>query len=118
MASKEESHPCCSSPRFSGERLLGHLFPGLLVTGPFRRNLIAKMREHEKANGRGQIAVLASRIDRFDDLGQRHAARSRNLLKGFPERIFETHAGLMTTDDYRALDDRRFHFFSPVARRV
>src|SRR5262249_32479871 len=96
-----------------GERLAR-----FLVTRLVWRNLVAEMREDEEANGGRQVAVLPGRVDGRNDLGQGHAARPGDFLQRLPERVFEANAGLVTGNDDRALDDRGFHFSSPVARRV
>ena len=62
--------------------------------------------EHEQAERRRQIALLAVGVDPPDQLGQRHAAPLRNLLHAIPERLFEADAGLVAADNDRPLHDR------------
>ena len=56
-------------------------------------------RKDEQPYGRGQIAVLSMRVDTLDQLGQRRLALRRNLFQSSPERLFETDAGFVTTND-------------------
>src|SRR6266550_3243542 len=53
--------------------------------------------------------MAAVRIDRGNKLRNRHVALICDLLQPLPECIFEAHAGLVTGDNNRAFDDRRFH---------
>src|SRR5882724_13080451 len=57
--------------------------------------------EHEQADRRRQITLLAGGVDLADQFGQRHAAYPGNLLHATPERLFETDAGLVTADNDR-----------------
>jgi hypothetical protein len=70
---------------------------------------VAIMIKHEKTNGGRQIAVDAFRIDRGNHSRQGRIAPRRDLLECIPERIFEADAGLMTPNNDRPLDDKRFH---------
>src|SRR5262249_1741113 len=79
--------------------------------------LVAIEVEHEQANRRRQVAVLPLGIDRGDEVRQGHVAPAGDLLEPLPERILEADAGLVTSDDNGALDDRRFHRSSPVSIR-
>src|SRR5262245_53403128 len=79
--------------------------------------LVAIEVEHEQANGRRQVAVLSLRIDRGDEVRQRHVAPAGNLLESFPEPTLEAHAGLVAGNDDGAFDDRIFHHSSPVSIR-
>src|SRR5712672_1170368 len=69
----------------------------------------AIMIEHEQANGRRQIAGRAPGIDGGNHFGQGDVALRRDLLESLPKCIFEADAGLVTRDDDRALNDKRFH---------
>src|SRR5580692_5688692 len=75
------------------------------------------MIEHEQPYRRRQIAVRSPGIDLGDQVRQRSIAADSDLLEALPEGILEADAGLVTGDDDRALDDRRFHCLSPVAIR-
>src|SRR5882724_3942912 len=63
--------------------------------------------EHEQADRRRQVALLAGCVDLADQLGQRHAAYPGNLLHAAPERLFEADAGLVAADNDRALHHGR-----------
>lgn len=69
--------------------------------------------EHEKPNGRRQVAVPALRTDHCNNCGQEHIAAPRDFLEPIPERIFETDARLVAINDDRAFDDCRVHRASP-----
>src|SRR6516164_10384096 len=73
-----------------------------------RVNHVTIIIKHEEPNGRRQIAVRALR-DGGNQIRQGAPATRCNLLETAPERIFEADAGLVTSDDDRSLDDRRFH---------
>src|SRR5215475_2654385 len=62
--------------------------------------------EHEQADRRRQIALLAVRVNFANQLGQRHAELPGNLLHACPKRLFETDAGLVAADHDRALYNR------------
>src|ERR1700745_2474879 len=61
--------------------------------------------------------MLPLGIDRGEEIGQRHVAPAGDLLEALPERILKAQAGLVTSDDDGAFDDRRFHRSSPVSIR-
>src|SRR5215475_4185377 len=65
-----------------------------------------KVVEHEQADRRRQIALLAVRVNFANQLGQRYAELLGNLLHACPKRLFETDAGLVAADHDRALHDR------------
>src|SRR6266478_3902472 len=72
--------------------------------------------EHEQADRRRQIALLAGSVDLANQLGQRHAACRRNLLHAVPERRLETDARLVAADHDRPLHDGGFvHCATPTA---
>src|ERR1700728_1649568 len=73
--------------------------------------------QHEQPYGRGQITVLALRIDRRDEFGQSYTPVDGDLLEPSPECVLEAHAGLVPGDDDGAFDDRRFHCPSPISIR-
>ena len=73
--------------------------------------------EHEQPDRRRQIAVAAVGIDRRHKLGQSEAAIVGDFLEALPERVFETDAGLVSSDNDGALDNRRFHRRSPGSIR-
>src|SRR5262245_61358361 len=73
----------------------------------------AEVVEHEQANRRRQIALLAIAVDFADQLRQRHVARAGDLLHAVPEGLFEAEAGLVAGDDDRTFDDGRLHDASP-----
>src|SRR5262244_4447969 len=79
--------------------------------------LVAIEIEHVQANRRRQVAVLPLGIDRSDEIRQRHVAPAGDLLEPPPERILETDAGFVASDDDGAFHDRRFHRSSPVSIR-
>src|SRR5262249_54334377 len=95
-----------------GHQLARPLAPRFMIG-----ELVAVEVEHEETYGRRQVAVLSLRIDRGDQVRQRHVAPAGNLLEPFPERILEAHAGLVAGNDDRPFDDRRFHHSSPVSIR-
>ena len=61
--------------------------------------------EHEQADRRRQIALLAIGVDLTDKFGKRPTSLRRNRLHAIPERRFEADAGLVATDDDRAPHD-------------
>lgn len=71
------------------------------------------MIEHEKPDARGKIAMPAIGIDRGDKLRQGHIPRSGDILKALPESVLKTDTCLVTGDDNRAFNDRRFHQLLP-----
>jgi len=77
--------------------------PGLAARA---RGEALKVVEHEQADRRRQIALLAVRVNFANQLGQRHAELLRNLLHACPKWLFETDAGLVAADHDRALHDR------------
>jgi hypothetical protein len=81
------------------------------------KNLIAIEVEHEKADRRRQVGVLAIGVDPSNEIGQRHLTNSGNLLQRIPELILKTDTGFMPANDDRAFSDRRFHGMSPHAAR-
>src|SRR5258707_478052 len=64
--------------------------------------------EHEQADRRRQIALLAGTVDLANQLGQRHAACRRNLLPAVPERRLETERRLVAADHDPPLRARAF----------
>ena len=64
--------------------------------------------EHEQPYGRGEIAVLALRIDAADQIGQRHAAAGGDILQSAPERVLKADARLVPRHHDRALHDGDF----------
>src|ERR1700681_1872604 len=68
----------------------------LMQRGPANRAHGAALEvvEHEQADRRRQVALLAGCVDLADQLGQRHAAYPGNLLHAAPERLFEPDAVL------------------------
>ena len=87
----------------------------------FRAAFVADLRavviENEQADRGRQIAVAAIGVDRGHHVRQRQLPAVRDLLQSFPERVFETDAGLVTRNDDRAFDNRRFHRPSPGSIR-
>src|SRR5262249_44573555 len=77
----------------------------------------AIMIEHEEADRRRQIALVARGVDSGDELRKRSVADRGYLLQRIPERVLEADAGLVTGNDDRAFDHRAFHASSPVLRR-
>jgi len=61
--------------------------------------------ENEKPDCRGQVVVLAIPVDLAYKLCQRRPVEGGDLL----HRVPEADAGLMTSNDDRAFDDRCFH---------
>ena len=82
-----------------------------------RHGARAEIVQHEKADRRGQIALLAVAVDLADQFGQRHVAQARDFLHAVPERLFEADTGLVAGDHDRAFDDRRLHDASPPSMR-
>ena len=74
-------------------------------TAPF--SLFVEMGEHEQADSRRQIAVLALDIDVADNFRQMNIAVMPNLLEAVPEGIFETDAGPVAADHDRPFDHSR-----------
>src|SRR5215475_7969121 len=72
--------------------------PGL---AGWARGEVLEVVEHEQADRRRQIALLAVRVDFANQFGQRHAELLGNLLHTCPERRFETDAGLVAADHDR-----------------
>src|SRR6516164_7655870 len=67
------------------------------------------MGKYEQSNCRRQIPVLTPPIDDGDQIRQCLSAENGDFLECFPKGIFEANAGLMTSDDNRALFDERSH---------
>src|ERR1700690_3265616 len=76
------------------------------------------MVEHEQPDGRRQIAVWASGIDLGDEVRQCLVVADGDLLEPSPEGVFKANAGLMASDNDRALDDWRVHCLSPFSTRT
>ena len=70
--------------------------------------------QHEQPDRRRQVALTAIRVDRRDEIRQRHVAGRRDILQAAPERILKADTGLVPGDDDRAFDYWRFHQASPV----
>src|SRR3954463_8812640 len=75
----------------------------------------AIMIQHEQPDGGRQIAVPTLRIDRCNEIREGHVATPGDLFQSFPESIFQTDARLVTSDDDRALDNRRFQRSRPFS---
>jgi hypothetical protein len=73
------------------------------------RCMSAQAVEHEQPDGGGKIALLAGPVDFSDHVRQRGVLTVRDLLQAAPKCIFETDAGLMSTDNDGPFDDWRFH---------
>src|SRR5580700_7095823 len=73
--------------------------------------------QHEQPDSRRQVAVRPAGIDARDQVRQGHVPADRNILQALPESVLETDTGLVSSDDDRALDDRRLHCPSPVSTR-
>lgn len=70
-----------------------------------RQRLRAEVIEHEQPNGGRKVALLAIPVDLGYHVRQCRVLALRNLLQASPECIFEAYAGLVSANDYGALDD-------------
>src|SRR5581483_9241097 len=73
--------------------------------------------EHEQTNCRRQIALPTAAVDLADQLGQRLATLTGNLLHAAPEWLFQADAGFVARNHNRAFDHLRFHFCTLLAQK-
>lgn len=73
------------------------------------RCLRAQPIEHEQPDCRREIALLTRPVDFGDHIRQRHVLPVGDVFQAAPEGIFETDAGLVSTEYDRSLDDWRLH---------
>src|SRR5262245_47463226 len=71
--------------------------------------------EHEQADRRRQISLLAVAVDFAHEFRQGHVPEPGNLLHAVPECLFEAHAGLVTRDNDRTFHHGRLHDASSLS---